>query len=97
MDHLELSLHEVPDEAEATADALTEDSDLRWLIGDPRGRRIARRYLDRSGIFRLSFTGDAVGTAFREGERNAGLLFLGRLMRAAPETAARIIAGQDGR
>jgi hypothetical protein len=69
---LELHLHEPADPAETEEAALTEDADLRWLMGDPRGRRIARRLIERSGIFRLSFTGDAESTAFREGERNAG-------------------------
>lgn len=97
MSDLELHLHEPSTEAEAEADRLTEDADLRWLMGDPRGRRIARRLLTEGGVFRLSYTGEPVSTAFREGERNAGLRLLGRLLRAAPEATARIMAGQDGR
>jgi hypothetical protein len=97
MSDLELHLHEPRDEADADNAKLTEDADLRWLVGDPRGRRIARRLLERSGIWRPSFTGDALNTAFREGERNVGLRFTAVLLRAAPEAAARIIAGQDGR
>lgn len=97
MDHLELSLHEPPSDAEREAEKLTEDSDLRWLIGDPRGRRIARRIFERTGIFRSSFTGEPVSTAFREGTREAGLVFLSKLMSAAPETTAKILAGQDGK
>jgi hypothetical protein len=95
MSDFELNLHDEPilDEAEA----LTEQSDLKWLMGDPRGRRIARRFLERSGVWRLSYSGEAINTAFREGERNVGLRLLGQLLRAAPEATARLIAGQDGK
>jgi hypothetical protein len=94
---LELHLHESPSEADLEAEALTEDADLRWLMGDPRGQRIARRLLERSGVWRTSYTGEALSTAFREGERNVGHAHLGKFLRAAPEATARIIAGQDGR
>lgn len=97
MSDLELHLHEPPDEAQAEADALTEDADIRWLMGDPRGRRIARRLLTRGGVFQLSYTGEPFGTAFREGARSAGLSLLGTLLRSAPEATARILAGQDGK
>jgi hypothetical protein len=97
MSDLELHLHEAPDEAQAEADALTEDADLKWLMSDPRGRRIARRLLDRSGIWQPSFTGDALSSAFREGVRNAGLGLLAKLSQAAPGETARVLARQDGR
>lgn len=97
MSEFELHLHEPQSDAEGEANKLTEDADLRWLVGDPRGRRIARRFLERSHIFALSYTGDPLSMSFREGERNAGLRFMGCLLQAAPEVAARILAGQDGR
>lgn len=95
MADLELHLHEPKDEAQLEAEKLTEDADLRWLVGDVHGRRIARRFIERSGIWRTSYTGDALSTVYREGERNVGLAFLGRLMRAAPDAAARLVTGQD--
>jgi hypothetical protein len=94
MSDLELPLHEPRDEAEAETARLTEDADLKWLMGDPRGRRIARRLLERSWLWSSTFTGDALGSAFREGERNVGLKLLARLIEAAPEATARIIAGK---
>lgn len=97
MSDLELDLHDAPDEAHLETERLTEDADLNWLMSDPRGRRIARRLLDRSGIWRSSFTGEPMSTAFREGERNAGLTLLGKLLNAAPEATARVIARQDGK
>jgi hypothetical protein len=69
----------------------TEQSDVRWLIADPRGRRIVRGLLERAGVFRSSFTNDALATAFREGERNAGLGLIALVMRHTPERLADVL------
>ena len=88
------------EEGEASADRelaeLTEEADLKWLVADPRGRRIARRLLERSGVFRSSFTGEALSTSFREGERNVGLGFLALVTRHAPEGLAELMNGKGG-
>ena len=85
---------------EATADAklgeAQEESDLKWLMADRRGCRVVRALLERSGVFRSSFTGDAQSTAFREGERNVGLGFLALVTCHAPERLAEIFTGKDG-
>ena len=96
MSDLELPLHEAP-EADAEGKKAQEIGDFRWLMGDPRGRRIARRLLEQAGIWRSSYTGEPLGTAHREGERNVGLKLMTSLLEAAPEATARIISGQDGR
>jgi hypothetical protein len=59
--------------------------DLRRVAATPEGRRFLWRLLGRAGIFRLSFVGDAAGTAFREGERNMGLWVLNDLLSLCPE------------
>ena len=51
----------------------SEVEDVRWLMSNKRGRRILWRLLDQSGVFRLSFTTNAMQTAFNEGCRNFGL------------------------
>jgi hypothetical protein len=88
------------EKAEASAESqladATEEADLKWLMADPRGRRIVRRLLERSGVFRTSFTGDALGTAFREGERNAGLRLFDQIARFSPERLASMMNGKDG-
>lgn len=95
MDHLELHLHDETEEP--NLDQLTRDADLKWLMGTPQGPRIVRGLFDRTGLWRMSFTGEPLSSAFREGERNVGLGLLARLMRAAPEETARLVAGQDAR
>lgn len=93
-----LDLHEPhSSKAEAVLQDAQEDGDLKWLMADPRGRRIARRLLEQGGLWRSSFTPDPQVTAFNEGVRAAGLRLLDVLMRAAPEVTARVIAGRDGK
>jgi len=56
------------------ARATQAQSDLKWVIDDPRGRRVLKRILDRTGWDAQAFVpGDALATAFREGQRNIGL------------------------
>jgi hypothetical protein len=96
-DPVEYALSE---DAEAPADALAaaqEEADLKWLVADPRGRRIVRRQLERSGIWRSSFTGDALNTAYREGERNGGLRLLAQITRHAPERLVEILTAKGDR
>lgn len=68
-----------------------EEADLKWLIGNPPGRRIMRRFLSKAGVWRTSFQADAALTAFREGERNMGLWFLDQVARYAPERMAELL------
>ena len=89
------------DDEEDTSSASDEDrrlraaeheSDMRWLIDNTRGRRFLRHLLDQAGVFRLSFNGDALTTAFREGERRAGLVLLAEItVLASPIQLASIL------
>ncbi|HEY0201496.1 MAG TPA: endopeptidase [Burkholderiaceae bacterium] len=72
-------------EARARALAALEDDDLKWLLSSKRGRRIALRWLERAGVWRLSFNTNALSMAFAEGQRNAGLGLLARITLLVPE------------
>ncbi len=61
-----------------------EAEDLKWLMGSKRGRRIVWRLLERTGVFRSSFTGNSE-TFFREGMRNVGLLLMAQVNETCPE------------
>lgn len=63
----------------------TEESDLKWLMGSKRGRRIVWRFLDRAGVFRLSFNTNSMTMAFNEGNRNEGLRILAQIHTLCPE------------
>jgi len=82
-------------ETDARLLQLTEDSDLKWLMANAQGRRIARRWLSKAGVWRLSFSGDAATTAFNEGQRNVGLALLAGILRIAPERLADLMTEDD--
>jgi hypothetical protein len=63
----------------------TEESDLKWLMGNKRGRRSVWRLLDQSGVFRLSFNTNAMQMAFAEGNRNFGNRTLAMIHTHCPE------------
>lgn len=63
----------------------TEESDLKWLMGSKRGRRIVWRLLDQSGVFRLSFNTNAMQMSFAEGNRNFGNRTLALINSLCPE------------
>jgi hypothetical protein len=65
--------------------AQTEIDDLCWLMSDKRGRRFVWRLLERSGIYRTSFDGDALRMAFLEGQRNLGLTTMGQITQHCPD------------
>lgn len=69
--------------ATAARRAARERDDWRWLLGDPRGRRIVWSLLEGAGVFRSSFSaGQSDQTAFNEGGRNTGLRILTHVMEA---------------
>jgi hypothetical protein len=65
--------------------AQTQISDLRWLMSDPQGRRFVWRQLTEAGVFQLTFTGEPLSSAFKEGARSGGLKLLGEVMQHCPE------------
>lgn len=60
------------DESERVA-AEREVEDLKWLMSNKRGRRFIFRLLERAGVWRSSFSTNALAMAFNEGTRNEGL------------------------
>jgi hypothetical protein len=65
----------------ATVDA---GNDFKWLMSNKRGRRIIWRMLEKTGVFRTSFTGDSA-TFFNEGQRNIGLMLISDIHEHCPE------------
>lgn len=57
--------------------------DTRWVMSTPGGRRFLARLLERTGINRTSFTGNA-NTYFNEGSRNVGLFLQSELVDTSP-------------
>ena len=62
----------------------TEEADYRCLMSTVQGRRIVWRMLERAGVFRSSFSSDAMAMAFNEGNRNSGLALLATVSNLSP-------------
>jgi hypothetical protein len=71
--------------AQALSEQELELDELRWLMAAKQGRRFMWRLLERAGIYRVSFTGDALSTAFNEGTKNEGRYLLGLVTKHLPE------------
>jgi hypothetical protein len=71
----------------------TEQEDFKWLMGNKRGRRIVWRLLERTGVYRSSFTGNSE-TFFREGMRNVGLMLLDQIHTITPDQFAVMLKEQ---
>lgn len=65
--------------------AKREAADFRWLMNDPRGRRIVWAQLSASGVFRTSWSPDAMQMAFNEGHRSHGLRVLAQIHATCPD------------
>ena len=52
-------------------DRQNEEADVKWLMSQKRGRRMVWRFLDQAGVFRSSFSTNAMQMAFAEGNRNS--------------------------
>jgi hypothetical protein len=59
-------------------------ADTQWLMADPRGRRLMRRWLALCHVDHSTFTGNSTGM-FKEGERNVGLQLKGQVTEFAFE------------
>lgn len=71
-------------------DTERELEDVQVLLKLPEGRRVFWRLFSMSGMFRASMTGDAMTTAFNEGRRDVGLMFLADVNRADHNVFAQI-------
>lgn len=64
--------------------AQQESDDLIAVMSTAQGRRLVARWLDKTGLYRLSFDGSS-RTFFMEGQRAVGLGILDELMQHCPE------------
>lgn len=58
--------------------------DVRWLMADPRGRRLMWSWLEFTGVRRTAMTGNSQ-TFFNLGVQNVGLMLEANIMKHAPE------------
>lgn len=72
-------------EVRSKLDRENEEADLKWLMGNRRGRRVVWRLLEQSGVFRMSFNTNAMQMAFAEGNRNFGNRILSMIHATCPE------------
>lgn len=59
--------------------------DVKWLLKHGQGRRFIWRLLEKAGIYRSTFTGDAAQAAFLEGVRSVGLMVIADVLEADPD------------
>lgn len=68
----------------------TFESDLRWLMGDPRGRRLVFRLLSEIRMFQTTFDpgikDPEVNMVFREGQKNVGYKILSDINKVCPKS-----------
>lgn len=94
-DPLDTALQEDAQEVRETTARLetkTENDDFLWLMSSKRGRRIVWRLLQRAGVYRTSFTPDAMQMAFNEGMRNQGLQLINQISELCHERFAEMAA-----
>lgn len=80
----------------ATAEASKFDreqeiEDFKYLMEQPQGRRFIWRLLERSGVFRTSFSLNGLEMAFREGNRNLGTYYIAELNEHCPNRYVQMI------
>ncbi|MFY3594171.1 endopeptidase [Achromobacter xylosoxidans] len=79
---------------DAKHESRVESDDMKWLMGNHRGRRIVWRLLSRAGVYRTSFSTNAMQMAFNEGNRNEGLRLMTSLLQNCPERYAEMLQEQ---
>ena len=57
---------------------------MKFQMSTPAGRRFMWRLLEKTGMYRTSFTGNST-TFFNEGQRNIGLMMNALILQACPE------------
>jgi hypothetical protein len=62
-----------------------EVEDFKWLMDKKQGRRVVWRLLEKAGVFRTSFSTNALQMALGEGNRSYGLFWLNEVMTHCPE------------
>ncbi|WP_434456511.1 hypothetical protein JQR85_13560 [Stutzerimonas urumqiensis] len=74
----------------------TQEADFKWLMGDPRGRRIVWRLMARCKVFEPVFNTHGGVMNFNEGRRDTGLFLLGEIDRLCPAQFA-VMAAENAR
>jgi hypothetical protein len=80
-----------PETAEVDTADNVRTAVFRDVLGTKAGQQFAREVLALCGLHRLSFTGDAATTAFREGEHNVGLRLIADIGALAPSALPTIL------
>ena len=93
----ELSRWQKREAKAARARQAQDDTVVQSLMSSEAGRGWVRNLLDACGIFRSTFTGEALQSAFNEGQRNVGLRILADVMRACPDAYIQMMREQNGR
>jgi len=62
-----------------------EIADFKWLMDGKQGRRVVWRLLEKAGVFRSSFSTNALQMALGEGNRSYGLYWLNEVMTHCPD------------
>ena len=65
--------------------------DLEAVLRLPQGRRVLLRILERCGVYRSAFAGEAETTALRLGEQNLGLWLIAQLETVGPTEYPRLL------
>ena len=97
LDPLDIHGQERAEEDRKRRDRLTSEqeiADFKWLMSDKRGRRLVWGLLERTGVYRISFTGNSE-TFFREGERNIGLYYVALINEHCPEKYNLMVMEQE--
>lgn len=74
-------------EQPSKAQAIRQDQstlDLDAVLQTPQGRRVLLSILERCGLYRGAFTGEADATSFRLGEQNIGLWLIAQIEHVGP-------------
>lgn len=75
------------------ARASVDQLDMQWVCSDPRGRRVLARIMAATGMMLPSYVpGDALTTAYREGQRDIGIKLHAVLTNAGEGLAQSILS-----
>lgn len=66
----------------------SDEDIVKTIMSTQPGRAWILSILESCHIFAMSYTGEALSSAFNEGERNVGLKLLATVTRAAPDEYA---------
>lgn len=84
-------------EAAARVASREDDSVIFELMRTPSGRAWMHRRLAVCQVHSTTFTGDALTSAFKEGQRNIGLMFESDLLRVCPDEYITMMREAHGR